>query len=44
LNQTVQFYLGEKIVEGLFTSLGESGSAVLNVDGAEKIFHSGEIS
>jgi len=44
LNQTVQFYHGEKIVEGLFTSLGESGSAVLNVDGAEKTFHSGEIS
>lgn len=44
MNQTVQFHHGEKMIEGQFISLGESGSAVFNVDGAEKICHSGEIS
>ena len=43
LNQKVQFHDGDEIVKGTFISLGEGGSAVLNVNGTEKTYHSGEI-
>ena len=44
MNESVQFHHGDEIVEGIFTSLGESGSAVLDINGQEDQFYSGEIS
>jgi len=44
MNESVQFHHGDEIVEGIFTSLGESGSAVLDINGQENRFYSGEIS
>ena len=44
MNESVQFHHGDEIVEGIFKSLGEAGSAVLEIDGQENRFYSGEIS
>ena len=43
LNQSIQFHHSEGIVEGIFISLGKSGSAILDVNGEEKAFYSGQI-
>ena len=43
LNQSVQFHHSEGIVEGIFISLGKSGSAILDVDGEEKASYFGQI-
>ncbi|MEA1882272.1 MAG: biotin--[acetyl-CoA-carboxylase] ligase [Candidatus Marinimicrobia bacterium] len=43
MNKEVQFHCGKKIVKGIFKSLGESGSAVLNINGKESEYFSGEI-
>ena len=44
LNETVHFHNGDEMINGIFKSLGETGSAVLEVNGQEKRFYSGEIS
>ena len=44
MNESVQFHHGDEIVEGIFKSLGEAGSAVLDINGQENRFYSGEIS
>ena len=44
MNESVQFHHGDEIVEGIFKSLGEAGSAVLEIDGQENRFYSCEIS
>ena len=44
LNETVHFHHGNEIVNGIFKSLGEAGSALLEIDGQENRFYSGEIS
>ena len=44
MNESVQFHHGDEIVEGIFKSLGEAGSAELEIDGQENRFYSGEIS
>ena len=43
LKEEIQFHNGNEIVSGIFKSLGKSGSAVIEVDGKETQFHSGEI-
>ncbi|HIB26108.1 MAG TPA: biotin--[acetyl-CoA-carboxylase] ligase [Candidatus Marinimicrobia bacterium] len=43
LKEEIQFHKGDEIVSGIFKSLGESGSAVIEVDGKEIQFYSGEI-
>ncbi len=42
-NSEVRFHQGDEMVEGIFTALGEGGSAVLDLNGIEKSFHSGQI-
>jgi len=44
MNESVQFHHGDEIVEGIFKSLGEAGSAELEIDEQENRFYSGEIS
>jgi len=44
MNESVQFHHGDEIVEGIFKSLGKAGSAVLDINGQENRFYSGEIS
>ena len=43
LKEEIQFHNRNEIVSGIFKSLGKSGSAVIEVDGKETQFHSGEI-
>ncbi len=43
LDDEVQFHHGDKIVRGVFKSLGESGSAILKIEGKQVEYHSGEI-
>ena len=43
LKEEIQFHNGNEIVSGIFKSLGKSGSAVIEVEGKETQFHSGEI-
>ena len=43
LNQSIQFHHSKGIVEGIFVSLGKSGSAILDVNGEDKAYYSGEI-
>ncbi|MDP6339922.1 MAG: biotin--[acetyl-CoA-carboxylase] ligase [Candidatus Marinimicrobia bacterium] len=44
MDQPVQFHHGDEIVNGTFKSLGDTGSAMLEINGQEKRFYSGEIS
>lgn len=44
MNKSVQFHQGNEIINGVFKSLGESGSAVLEIKKEESRFYSGEIS
>ena len=43
LKEEIQFHNGNEIVSGIFKSLCKSGSAVIEVEGKETQFHSGEI-
>jgi len=43
MNEEVRFHNGDEIVRGIFKSLGESGSAILEIDGKQVEYHSGEI-
>ena len=43
LKEEIQFHNENEIVSGIFKSLGKSGSAVIEVEGKETQFHSGEI-
>ena len=43
MDKKVQFHHGDETVSGIFKSLGESGSAILNINGNESKFYSGEI-
>ena len=43
LKEEIQFHNGNEIVSGIFKSLGKSGAAVIEVEGKETQFHSGEI-
>ena len=43
MNKDVQFHHGDNIINGFFKSLGDSGTAVLDINGKDTEFYSGKI-
>ena len=43
MNEDVQFHHGDNIINGFFKSLGDSGTAILGINGKDTEFYSGKI-
>jgi hypothetical protein len=43
MNEPVEFHHGAGLVNGVFKSLGNAGSAIINHNGKESEYYSGEI-